>query len=75
MAFLGIVLAYFYIPEDMPKPSIETSDQVSMTSFSFILKLFSPLPVFRILRYFEVLFSVSHSRAISAWIISSGELI
>ncbi|KAH6989859.1 major facilitator superfamily domain-containing protein [Ilyonectria destructans] len=57
MALLGLILACYNIPNDTPKPSSDVTEQVPKTSFRTILKLFSPLPVFQILKYPEVLLS------------------
>ncbi|KAH6959909.1 major facilitator superfamily domain-containing protein [Ilyonectria sp. MPI-CAGE-AT-0026] len=57
MTLIGLILAFFYVPNDIPKPSHSRSEPGSKARFGTMIKLFSPCPVFKILRYPDILLS------------------
>jgi hypothetical protein len=59
MTLLGLSLAYCYIPKDAGSSSGTVSAPDSNIRFRKIIELFNPLPVVQILRYPEILLSVS----------------
>ncbi|KAH7123455.1 major facilitator superfamily transporter [Dactylonectria estremocensis] len=57
MSLIGFILAFCYVPKDVQKSSQGSSDRGSKARFRTLIKLFSPFPVFKILRYPDILLS------------------